>query len=76
MQQKVQRLHNRFNSLAKQSNSSESEFIDTDKYVVTFTEIPRNFTFRNAFLTNDCKRTTISYEGPRVPPNYHGILDG
>ncbi|CAD8169123.1 unnamed protein product [Paramecium pentaurelia] len=51
---KLNRLTNRI--VAAQRHQTESEFIDQDKMVITFTEIPTNFIFRHIFQNIECKQ--------------------
>ncbi|CAD8157525.1 unnamed protein product [Paramecium pentaurelia] len=54
LNQKLQRLNNRFYISGKTQN--EEEFIDQEKMVITFTEIPKNFLFRHVFQNQECKQ--------------------
>ncbi|CAD8159889.1 unnamed protein product [Paramecium octaurelia] len=54
LNQKLQRLNNRFYISGKAQN--EEEFIDQEKMVITFTEIPKNFVFRHVFQNQECKQ--------------------
>ncbi|CAD8071565.1 unnamed protein product [Paramecium sonneborni] len=54
LNQKLQRLNNRFYISGKSQN--EEEFIDQEKMVITFTEIPKNFVFRHVFQNQECKQ--------------------
>ncbi|KAM3147358.1 hypothetical protein pb186bvf_000609 [Paramecium bursaria] len=63
LNQKIQRLNNRFSNMGKQIN--EEEYIDQEKMVITFTEIPQSFVFRYVFLNTECKQfiqTTLEYQ--------------
>ncbi|CAD8099818.1 unnamed protein product [Paramecium sonneborni] len=51
---KLNRLTNRIVSV--QRHQTESEFIDQDKMVITFTDIPTNFIFRHIFQNIECKQ--------------------
>ncbi|CAD8111176.1 unnamed protein product [Paramecium sonneborni] len=51
---KLNRLTNRI--ITSQRHQTESEFIDQDKMVITFTDIPTNFIFRHIFQNIECKQ--------------------
>ncbi|CAD8069355.1 unnamed protein product [Paramecium sonneborni] len=54
LNQKIYRLNNRFQIRSKIQN--EEDFIDQEKMVITFTEIPQNFVFRHVFQNLECKQ--------------------